>query len=311
MNHYSFQTKFGCDDFDEMKLSWVAHGWTRDVYYAQIKGDKQCLAIKKMKNGPSSWGQQNVRLEAVTLSLLQNAPNIAQLEGVCQDNAEIALEWLPVDLNHLPHNELNENQLMLIALDMAEGLAQLHAIPHGPFLHNDLHLGQWMLNSDGIAKLGDLNGGWFLPRNNQGELCSSIKKRKPQMLNPWRSPEEYLDLPLDEKSDIFNLGLNIWALLVGGAKTPYPPNQLAGKTVAEFVSGGGHPLLTNEEKAKMWPVQVRDILLQCWAKAPAARPTAAEVGAVFQSIVQEQGWRDTDRYRPPPAKAMANNGPGQ
>jgi len=282
-----------------MKKTWakVAHGNQRDVFCAEF--DRRKVVIKTL-NGKhkSKKFKEAIHLEAIALSLLRNATNIVQLEGIC--HSDMAVEWLPVDLEKLPHHELNENQRILIAMSMAEGLAQLHAIPHGPFLHHDLRLRQWMLNSEGVVKLGDLNAGWFLQRNNQGKL--RIKKGRRQT-GSWRAPEEYLDLPLSEKADIYVLGLSIWALLAGGKKTLYTPDQLAGRTIPEFVTGGGQPLLT-DGKAGKWPVQVRDVLQRCWAEQPALRPTAAQVAAVFQVIVKERGLGDSDRYRPSPAVAI-------
>jgi hypothetical protein len=56
-----------------------------------------------------------------------------------------------------PQNNLSSTQKLRYALDMAEGLASLHGHDEGVLVHVDLQPSQWMINSDGRAKLGDFN----------------------------------------------------------------------------------------------------------------------------------------------------------
>lgn len=316
MKNYTIQTEYSCDDFEAMKKTWskIANGNQRDVYYAEYNGEK--IVVKVLKDVYISSNYDNYKAslhsEAVALSLLQNESNIVQMVGMCHNN--IAVEWLPVDLQKLRiHHELSEGQRLLIALGMAEGLAQLHSVRHGPFFHHDLRLEQWMLDPNGVVKLGDLNIGWFLPRNVQGERCvkeAEVALRKTDyglrasymrwlgsgpILGVWRAPEEFLNLPLDEKTDIFVLGLCIWAILKGGViHSPYYKSQVKDYGgVAEYVIAGGRPHMHHT-----WPAPIQEVLRQCWAEAPAERPGASEVVAVLRALAEERGLGPGDRYRP-------------
>jgi len=318
MKNYTIQTEYGCDDFEEMEKTWtkIAHGNQRDVYFAEYDGKK--IVVKVLKDIYKSVNHDDFKAslysEAVALSLLRNASNIVQQVGRCHSN--IAAEWLPVDLQKLPHHELTENQRILLSLGMAEGLAQLHSVCHGPFLHHDLRLKQWMLDPNGVVKLGDLNAGWFLPRNAQGERC--VKETEVALrttdyglratamrwlgsglhLGSWRAPEEFLNLPLDEKADVFVLGLSIWALFKDGKKESPYPNHRAGAegydSSAEYVIAGGRPQVDEQ-----WPALVQDVLTWCWADAPAARPGAGEVAQALRTLVEARGLGPDDRYHPP------------
>jgi serine/threonine protein kinase len=123
---------------------------------------------------------QNTDRDALVMERLSASPFIMDIHGYCGGSVavealskpaedEILLHgWgmlpsLPPPHNtgmHMiipPQNNLSSTQKLRMALDMAEGLASLHGYDEGVLVHVDLSPSQWMINSDGRAKLGDFN----------------------------------------------------------------------------------------------------------------------------------------------------------
>lgn len=72
-----------------------------------------------------------------------------------------------------PQNNLTSTQKLVIALEMAEGLAVLHGYKNGLIIHDDVQLAQYLFNADfTMLKLNDFNRAEFPLFNEQtNEYC--------------------------------------------------------------------------------------------------------------------------------------------
>jgi serine/threonine protein kinase len=71
-----------------------------------------------------------------------------------------------------PMNNLSPSTKLVWALQMAEGLANLHNHPRGLIIHDDVQLPQFMVASDGRLKLGDFNRAEFILYDEEhGNYC--------------------------------------------------------------------------------------------------------------------------------------------
>lgn len=137
-----------------------------------------------------------------------------------------------------PQNDLTGKEKLVLALEMAEGIAVLHGYGGGPIVHDDIQLPQYLLNKEKtMLKINDFNRAEFMLfdettqkycryRNGQGNgnvrvlfLIGRSKEIRQcshlLLFLQWRSPEEYKDGLLNEKIDIWSLGNNMYALLTG------------------------------------------------------------------------------------------------
>lgn len=103
-----------------------------------------------------------------------------------------------------------------LALDVFKGISHLHDIPGGPIIHADLQAKQFLIDpSTQTVRINDFNRCRFVPRKDgdpSGEMCP-VKIPSAPGVN--RSPEEYGQLRLTEKIDVFSAGNILYGILTG------------------------------------------------------------------------------------------------
>lgn len=107
-----------------------------------------------------------------------------------------------------------------IALQIAAALDYAHSIG---FLHRDLKPANIMLNGEGAARqIKLIDFGLAIKLNNAIESSSATVRVDQQVFRgnfATASPEQILEQPLDQRSDLFSLGVTLWWLLIG--KNPF------------------------------------------------------------------------------------------
>jgi hypothetical protein len=159
-----------------------------------------------------------------------------------------------------------------------------------------------MLRSDGSLALGDLNRcrvmkirSWSLRgRDEVGTLKSSrdgvgtvaAVERCPFRVHTsrgkWRAPEEHRGDFLDEKIDVFSLGLVLWSLLTRRA----PFASLSDAQAAAIVAAGGRPSLGLLDCRGELRAIACAAVRACWAQNPTARPRSSDVVEMFQKALR-------------------------
>jgi hypothetical protein len=161
-----------------------------------------------------------IRTEAVVMEALTAAPSIGNVYGYCATSlwTEFAHEitkdivpWIPSlqpngrgrmapetlrsleernGFQPYPLNNLTATTKLDLAIAMAQGLAELHGMPNGVIVHDDVHPDQWLRTDDNRIVLNDLNNAVFLPWNSDPyEYCPYYSR----YTGDFRAPEEYAD----------------------------------------------------------------------------------------------------------------------
>jgi serine/threonine protein kinase len=107
--------------------------------------------------------------------------------------------------------DLNPTEKLNIALDMAEGIAELHGFEWGVTVNNDIQYVQFLLDENKRAYLSDFNRAAPMSWDEENEeYCGYYEGRANGEL---RAPEEYMEELLDEKIDVFSFGNVLYTLL--------------------------------------------------------------------------------------------------
>ncbi len=121
-----------------------------------------------------------VRMDAIVAELTTSSPRTFDIYGFCgigilsemflhgdvegliMTEEDLKQEDLPDKDEVKPQNDLTAQQKLVIALEMAEGLAVLHGYTNGLIIHDDVQLSQYLFNADySILKLSDFTRAEF------------------------------------------------------------------------------------------------------------------------------------------------------
>ena len=144
-------------------------------------------------------------------------------------------------------NDFTGSQKLNLALDMVEAVEALHNFKDGVIVHDDIQLCQflWTDKTKTSVKLNDFNRAEIMLWDEQARAYCKYKNGRGH--GDWRAPEEYKDLPLDEKIDIWSLGMVTWLCrLVYTLRMPsnnssniilYNPSQSPGNNFYSLLTG--------------------------------------------------------------------------
>jgi serine/threonine protein kinase len=137
-------------------------------------------------------------------------PNIVHIYdlGVSDDHAHIAMEYLEGgDLRQRIDDDIPERQAVQYLRQIASALSAVHA---KGVLHRDLKPGNIMLRNDGSLALIDFG------LAKKAKLESEITDKGEIFGTPYyMSPEQGHGSDVDERSDIYSLGIIFYEMLTG------------------------------------------------------------------------------------------------
>jgi hypothetical protein len=157
---------------------FAGEGAYRQVHLMQLDKDSM-IAFKKYR-WDASYDFRDLefmRMDAVVAEVMSAEPDIVNIYGFCAlaivnegilggDLEEVATS-IEIERGELteedsekgpqPLNNLTAIQKLVYSLEMAEALSKLHAYPGGVIVHDDIHLGQYLLDDSGHLKLQDFN----------------------------------------------------------------------------------------------------------------------------------------------------------
>jgi serine/threonine-protein kinase len=194
-------------------LGELGRGAMGVVYKAEDPNLDRVVALKtiildKDADGRAEY-QKRFMLEAKAAGKL-NHPNIVttfdfgEVDGV----AYLAMELLEgTDLRkRVQQGAIAAVEAVEIACQVAEGLAYAH---HRGVVHRDIKPGNIMLPDRGAAKIMDF--GLARMRVADHKTSTGIVLGTPR----YMSPEQITGQPVDQRSDIFSLGIVLWEMLTG------------------------------------------------------------------------------------------------
>ncbi len=199
-------------------LQKLGEGGMGVVYLARDTDLGRLVALKFLRphlvDSPSKIAR--FRQEARAISAL-NHPHIATIFGIEEDGEHkfLALEYLPggtLEQTLAAWKSRGERLPFSLAIDwtiqIAEGLAHAHG---RGIVHRDVKASNVLFTEDGHIKIADFGLAKIAAQKNAGLTDPGATVGTP----PSMSPEQALGHPVDQRSDIFSLGLVLFESIAG------------------------------------------------------------------------------------------------
>jgi serine/threonine protein kinase len=186
---------------------------------------------------------------------------------------------------------LSPERALAIALELSDALARAH---HLGVIHRDVKPENVLMAEDGTPRLADFG----LARLAEAESTSRVLVGTV----PYLSPEALSGARLDDKTDLWALGVLLFEMLVG--QRPFRGDTPA--AVRAAILGAPMPPLTlaGEETAP----ELISLTCRLLSRERDARPSAREAGAALEAIIRARSAHDCPPAHPasvcwpPPAK---------
>jgi serine/threonine protein kinase len=283
-------------------------GGMGEVYLAQDTRLHRKVALKLL---PAQFTQDAARIkrferEARAASAL-NHPNIITIYEIGREDGKhfIAAEYVDGQTLRalLAKGRLPVKEVVEIAVQIASALASAH---EAGIIHRDIKPENVMLRPDGYIKVLDFGlaklteqagpsaqtkGSTDLARTNPGAVLGTVR---------YMSPEQSLGQEVDQRSDIFSLGVLLYELLTGA-----PPFK--GDTTAAILDAIVHhqPLAVTSLRADA-PPALEYLLNRCLEKDREARcQTAEDLRDELKQFQREFAFAPARLSPPPDAELRA------
>ena len=241
----------------------LAVGGTSMVYLAESERAGDMVVLKVLREAPEA-GDPHTQfarfLQEYELISKIRHPNVVRIYdlGVADDHAYIAMEYFPLgDLRGHIASSLRPSEALSFLAQMAGALQVVHAVG---VLHRDLKPGNIMMRADssialidfGLAKHADME----IDMTGTGEIFGTPY---------YMSPEQGHGHELDERSDLYSLGVIFYEMLT--SRKPF----VASTPMAVLYMHGNAPVPTLERDHAQYQPLIDGLL----AKEPGDRFASA------------------------------------
>uniref|UniRef100_A0A3P8W3H3 Mitogen-activated protein kinase kinase kinase 7-like n=1 Tax=Cynoglossus semilaevis TaxID=244447 RepID=A0A3P8W3H3_CYNSE len=231
-----------------------------------ISQDKE-VAVKKLLK---------IDKEAEILSVLSHK-NIIQFYGAVLEspNYGIVTEYasggsLYEYLSSEQSEEMDMEQIMTWAIQMAKGMHYLHAEAPVKVIHRDLKSRNVVMTADNVLKICDFGASKFLTHTTHMTVVGTF---------PWMAPEVIQSLPVSETCDTYSYGVVLWEMLT----REVPFKGFEGLQVAWLV-------VEKQERLTIptsCPVSFAELMRKCWQADPKERPQFKQVLATLETMAND------------------------
>ena len=258
-------------------LDRIGAGGVGDVYRARDTRLGRTVAIKVLKAGVAGDPVRRSRfLQDAEAAAALSHPNIAALYEIGEDQDQLFLvfEFVPGETlkSVIAGRPLNPRRAIGHAVQIADALADAHA---QGIVHRDICSGNVIITPKGNAKVLDFGlaawtaGGAERDRAAQPPSTTAASAGTPHGTVAYMSPEQARGEQVDDRTDIFSLGVVMFEMLTGrlpfSAATPAALTRLIGEQAAPA------PSAVN----KSVPAELDTIVGQAMGKAVDQRPASA------------------------------------
>ncbi|XP_041698641.2 mitogen-activated protein kinase kinase kinase 20 [Coregonus clupeaformis] len=234
------------------------------VYRAHwISQDKE-VAVKKLLK---------LETEAEILSILSHK-NIIQFYGAVLEspNYGIVTEYagggsLYEYLSSEQSKEMDMEQIMTWAIEIAKGMHYLHSEAPVKVIHRDLKSRNVVLTADKVLKICDFGASKFQSHTTHMTVVGTF---------PWMAPEVIQSLPVSETCDTYSYGVVLWEMLT----REVPFKGFEGLQVAWLV-------VEKQERLTIptsCPPSFADLMKRCWQAEPKERPVFKQVLGTLETM---------------------------
>ncbi len=131
----------------------------------------------------------------------------------------------------------------------------------------------------GVAKLLDVQQRDAMKSTAKGAVLGTVE---------YMSPEQARGLAVDQRSDIYALGIVLYEMLTG--EKPFTGSSI-GEVVAKHLNERPPKPSRSQRLRQPLPVGLDEVVLDCLAKKPARRPASvAEVAGRLAAVAREAAW---------------------
>jgi serine/threonine-protein kinase len=263
----------------------LGEGAMADVFRAFDPGIGRTVAIKVLKpeyGRDPDLGERFLR-EARAAGALSH-PNIATIYdvGEADGTAYIAMELIegqPLDNLLLTQGRLPYERVLALGQQLASALDYAHK---AGVVHRDVKPSNILLSADGrtaklldfgVARIGDIDvsgPGGRLARTQVGQMIGTPR---------YMSPEQALGIPVDQRSDLFSLGVVLYEMVTG--KVAFPGMGLATLAI-QIAQEQAEPIARSVADC---PPGLRFVIDKLLAKKPEQR--FADGHAVYEALTRE------------------------
>ncbi len=251
------------------------------VYLARDTKLGRRVALKVLPPGMAADPEriERFRREATAVATL-NHPNIVTIYAVEEDRG---LHFFVMELvdgrtlsKAIPEEGFSLPEFFRLAVPIADALAAAH---DSGVTHRDLKPANIMVSRDGRPKILDFGLAKLRPATAaEGAAASNLETDFQTMTGrilgttPYMSPEQLTGKPVDERSDIFALGIILYAMATG--RHPFLADSSA-EMISSILTH--RPPAVSEVRAEL-PNRLGDCIGRCLEKDPARRyRTAGEL----------------------------------
>jgi serine/threonine-protein kinase len=264
----------------------VGEGGMGKVYEAEERLSKRRVALKVLRDELSqSEDARRLFLNEMQILAHLEHPNIVRSLASVEAEGKLVtvLEYLDgVTLRQLlgDRGRLSWEQAAHVVLHVAKALVAAHG-QSPPVIHRDLKPENIMVLEGGAVKVMDFGIAKLLQELNQTNTQSVGTLQ-------YMSPEQIDAQTIDERSDLYCLGLIFYELLSG-----HPPFQSASpRTLLNLQCTEAPPALDDEVRVGL-SKGIEKLLFELLDKDPAARPEgAAAVVERLEMFVPDRGFED-------------------
>ncbi len=252
----------------------LGSGGSSCVYRARDTLMNRTVAIKVLERDASRLSSVGFMTEARAAALLSH-PNIVNVYDILETPAEnyIVMEYvcgLPLDAYLRYHGHLSVKESVFATRQV---LCALHAAHSRGIVHRDVKPGNMLLTTEGRIKMTDF-GIARLP----GKDSFLMPDRTVGTVH-YVSPEQASGKGVDERSDLYSLGVVMYELLTG--RRPFVAERPADIAMLHLTKKPDPPTYYNPEI----PKELDKIVLCALEKDPAARfDSAAEMIRVLDKL---------------------------
>ena len=248
----------------------------------------QLVALKVLRKSRFKTGLARFRREFRALSRIHH-PNVIRVEayGDLHGHPFIAMEYVDgPDLHSQIHDfrtwapDRRWTRVEHVLIDLCRALSAIH---RRGLVHRDLKPSNVLINREGVCKLTDFGIVKDLDPSHDPNHSTTL-------VGTWAyaSPEQITGNPLDHRSDLYSLGVILFAMLTG--KRPFVAKDMAGYLALHR----DKPAPAPREELRIVPEHLDEICRRLLQKAPRDR---------YQSA-QEILYRLEAEERTPPVRAQ-------
>lgn len=199
----------------------VTNGFYRDVW--TLSDERVMLKTLRYEHTINLDNVAMIDVDVLIMERLTVSPRISNVFAHCGTSVlverfngiTIGNLFMEEERNGIkyPIQTPNPGQKLQMALQMAEGIADLHGFIDGVIVHNDIQYPQFLTDSSLNVYLTDFNRAeimfWDKSKSHYCKFFSGFAHGN------VRSPEEYANKLVDEKIDVYSFGNVLYSLLSG------------------------------------------------------------------------------------------------